>query len=189
MQIILIRHGEIQSNLNHFYSGRSAEPLTERGIEQAREVATRLQGREVEAVYSSPLRRTMETAKIISAALGRDVCPEDALNEMIMGPWERRTEEDIAREYPNEWALWNSRPADLAIPGRETLADLERRIVALFRRLLRHHQGTVVLVTHFAIVRVALLHLRGEDLNRYKSIHVPNCEPVEVEVTDANLRA
>jgi phosphoserine phosphatase len=187
MRVILLRHGEILSNLKGFYSGRSDEALTPRGIEQAHAAGAKLAGTAVEAMYSSPLRRTMETANIVASYLHCSVSPEDALNEMIMGPWEKRTEKDIASISPDDWTLWNTRPADLVLPGRESLADIAVRVNALLKRLMRQHSGTVVLVTHYAVIRIALLSLRGEDLNLYKSIKVPNSEPMFLNIEEAML--
>lgn len=100
-----------------------------------------------------------------------------------MGPWEGKSEEEIAATYPDEWRIWQARPAELKLPGRETLDQLLERVLNTFTRIKkRNHQGHVVVVTHYAIVRVALLHAWGQDLNLYKTVTVPNCVPFELEI-------
>ena len=84
----MIRHGEIPSNVNKVYAGRSPEGLTEKGVQQARQVSEKLKEYEVEAIYSSPIQRALQTAQIISEKNGLDFRVEEAFREIEMGPWE-----------------------------------------------------------------------------------------------------
>jgi broad specificity phosphatase PhoE len=183
MRCLLIRHGETKSNLLKIYAGWSDEPLTKRGIRQAYHVAELLAHREVEVIYTSPLRRAIQTAQIIAQQIRVPVIPEDGFIEMKLGPWEGKSEGEVAATYPDEWRIWQTKPAELGLPGRETLDQLLERVLNTFACIkTRNHQGLVVVVTHFAIVRVALLHARGQDLNLYKTVTVPNCLPFELEI-------
>jgi alpha-ribazole phosphatase/probable phosphoglycerate mutase len=183
MKCLLIRHGETKSNLLRIYAGWSDEPLTERGILQAHHVAKLLTQYEVEVIYTSPLKRAVQTAQIIAQQIKVPIILEEGFVEMKMGPWEGKSEEEIATTYPEEWHIWQTRPAELRLPCRETLDQLLNRVLSAFYRIkMRNHKGLVVIVTHYAIIRVALLYARGQDLNLYKTITVPNCEPFELEV-------
>lgn len=183
MKCLLIRHGETKSNLLKVYAGWNDEPLTEGGVQQAYEVGKLLATREIGVIYTSPLRRAVQTAEIIAQQTRTPVIEENGFIEMKMGPWEGKSEEEIAAGYPDEWHIWQTRPAELKLPGRETLDQLLERVLNTFVRIKkRSHQGHVVVATHYAIVRVALLHAWGQDLNMYKTVTVPNCVPFELEI-------
>jgi broad specificity phosphatase PhoE len=183
MRLFLVRHGEVASNLRKVYAGRSDELLTDRGVSQAQHAAELLFDRAIEIIYASPLRRTMQTADILALPLRVPVVPEAGLTELQMGCWEGKSEEEVAAQYPDEWQTWQTNPTELRLPGRETLQDLYGRVLNAVQRIAaRNHQRGIVLVTHYAIIRVILLHVRGKPLSLYKTISVPNCEPFELEM-------
>jgi alpha-ribazole phosphatase/probable phosphoglycerate mutase len=175
MNLMMVRHGEISSNINKVYAGKSKEPLTERGVRQAEEVSEKLKKYEVYALYSSPIRRALQTAQIIGEGIGMDIIVDDAFREMEMGPWEGLSEIDVAQKYSEEWNTWKISPAELRLPRRETLEELLKRVLTGIRRI---NQGVesrnIVIVTHVAIIRVLLLWHAKKSLNLYKTIHVPN---------------
>jgi alpha-ribazole phosphatase/probable phosphoglycerate mutase len=180
----MIRHGEIPSNVHKVYAGRSPEPLTEKGLQQAREVSESLKGLKVDALYSSPIQRALQTARIVSEATGTSLKVEDAFRELEMGPWEGMSEAEIAMEYPEEWNIWNSDPAKLRLEGRETLDLLLKRVLTGVRNIYKDLLGgkVVIIVTHVAIIRVLLLWHERKSLNLYKTIHVPNAEIFEMKI-------
>ncbi len=183
MNLLMVRHGEILSNIKKVYAGRSAEELTERGLAQAREVAGKLKHYDVHALYSSPVRRAVRTARIIGETIGRDTVIEDEFREMEMGPWEGMSEKDIARLYPEEWRIWQNRPAELKLSGRETLDDLLIRVLKGFENISRDvGDHIVVAVTHVAVIRVLLLWQERKSLNLYKTIHVPNAGIFKIKI-------
>jgi len=183
MNLTLVRHGEILSNVKKIYAGRSPEGLTDEGRKQALEVATQLEDQNIEALYSSPIRRAVETAETIGNAIGKEIILEPAFREMEMGPWEGLSEVDIAQNYSREWNIWNSRPAELKIPGRETLEELLKRVLKGIYGLKDAKKRTnIVIVTHVAVIRVLLLWHAGEMLNLYKTIHVPNAQLFQITV-------
>ena len=172
-----VRHGEIESNIRKVYAGWSEEPLTERGVAHAKEAAKALKGKGIGALYCSPLRRTVQTAEIIGEAINREIVPDDHFKELKLGPWEGLSEDEVASAYPEEWRVWNERPAELVLEGRETLRELQERVLEGIRGRTSEVRGQrsekVVVVTHVAIIRVLMLHSEGRDLNEYKKVPVP----------------
>lgn len=186
MDLILIRHGEINSNLRKVYSGRSDEPLNPQGLTQAEAASIALDGTALGTVYSSPLLRTRQTAEKIAARHHTPIILCDAFTEIDMGPWEGMAENEVEQAYPKEWALWNCNPAELAMPGRERLSDLRDRALEGLRLIQSREPNvlTHVIVSHVAVLRVLLLHMRKMDLNLYKEIHIPNATPERIRIHD-----
>ena len=183
MNLLLVRHGEIPSNVKKIYAGRSTEGLTPTGICQAREVAERLKSYSVHTVYSSPIARALQTAAIIGAKTGIPVHIKDDFREMELGPWEGLSEEDVARLYPDEWQIWQKTPAELSIPGRETLDELQKRILTGIQNIFQHSSHKrIVIVTHVAIIRVLSLWHSNKRLNLYKTVLVPNAQIFEINI-------
>jgi broad specificity phosphatase PhoE len=175
MQCYFLRHGEIKSNLRRIYAGRNEEKLTLRGRQQAKEAALKLRDFRIDTVYSSPLPRAIETAEIIGVCICKKPIIEDSFNELVLGPWESKTEEEIARNFPKEWAIWNTRPADFVLKGRETLRDLLQRVLKGIEKIRVNNRGkNVVVVTHVSVIRVLLIQTRKLDLNIYKTLEIPH---------------
>lgn len=186
MKWYFIRHGEIDSNRQKIYSGRSEEALTETGRQQVKAACGELSNIDVDAICCSPLVRTRQTMDIIIDELDW-VVPihvDECFNELKMGPWEGMAESEVEKQFPNEWAIWNSTPANLSIEGRETLQELQSRVTQGMRNIRQKcDHKSVLVVTHVAIIRVLALVERGLDLNQYKSVSVENAKIFEIELS------
>lgn len=177
-EIYWVRHGEIQSNIEKIYAGWGDEPLTEEGSRQAHRLGESLKGSTslIGKIYSSPIRRAMQTAAILSEHTGAALLTDARLTEMRMGAWEGLSEEAISHQFPEDWQLWQNSPADLQIPGRETLDQIADRISTFIEFVRGEGDSLVLAVTHYAVIRIAQLLYRRQSLNLYKSITVPNCQ-------------
>jgi broad specificity phosphatase PhoE len=177
MKLFFVRHGEIPANRDKIYAGSSSERLTLVGRKQADEIGRILAQHNIEAVFHSPLMRTKETAEIICQYMACEPRADESFDELKMGPWEGLTEHEIASRYPDQWRLWNSQPANVLIAGRETLSQLQRRVLTGVRAILSKAPSlqTVLIVTHVAIIRVIILSVENGNLNHYRQIPVPNC--------------
>ena len=150
-RLILVRHGETESNVSQVWHGRLDAPLTPRGREQVVAVAARLAARQAElpihAFYVSPLPRAQSTAAAIAAAIGMTPQIDPGLREFDLGDWEGRTFRDL-REQENLWGRWATDP-DFAPPNGESPRSFGRRAAqALIRLADRHPEQTVLVVTH-----------------------------------------
>lgn len=183
MNLLLVRHGEISSNVKKIYAGKSPEKLTEKGICQAKNVAEKIKNYNVQILYSSPVERALQTAEIIGETLGIEVIIENAFREMELGPWEGLSEKQIAKLYPIEWKIWQKRPAELKMPKRETLEKLLKRVLRSIKNLYEVFDNhNIVIVTHVAIIRVLQLWHTKKSLNFYKTIHVPNAKFFKIRI-------
>jgi phosphoserine phosphatase len=171
----LIRHGEIQSNVNKVYSGRSAEPLTPHGKDQARNLADQLTGKGIRMLYASPLTRALQTAEILNRQLQVPCALENDLMEIELGPLEGLSYEQAACRYPEAWKVWNEKPGELRLEGMETIASVQQRIIALLERWhALHAEVTIAAVSHLAVIRCVRLFTEQRSLNDYKKITIPN---------------
>ena len=184
MKFCFIRHGEIGSNIKLVYAGWSEEGLTDKGIEQAGSAGQRLENYGIDAIYCSPLQRARQTAEIIGEMLALSPVLMDNFKELNYGPWEGKSEKEVIRQYPAAWRTWNTRPADLAMPGRETIKELQDRVLAGIELIKEEKADNekILIVSHVAIIRVALLYAGSRDLNLYRTIPVANAEIFEINL-------
>ncbi len=118
IQLILIRHGQTQWNREGRWQGQADPPLNAFGRRQARRAALELRGARLDHLYSSDLRRALETAHIIGADLGLAVIPDPRLREINLGRWQGMLSADIEAQYPDEFRRWHDIAPDHAAAGR-----------------------------------------------------------------------
>ncbi|MCR5347393.1 MAG: histidine phosphatase family protein [Fretibacterium sp.] len=152
--IILVRHGECSANIEERFRGRCDFELNELGRQQAEQIASALQKLSPTALYSSPLRRAVQSLEPAARALGLELRIEEDLTNISLGAWEGRKKADIAREQPELWDLWKHRPEELSFPGMESLDEVGRRARAVLDRLVQAHAGeTIALCTHRTVLK------------------------------------
>jgi broad specificity phosphatase PhoE len=155
--VILIRHGETEWNRREIFRGRADVELNQRGREQARTLGSALEGRNLDAVYSSPLSRAVETAEAIAEHHGMAVEIEDGFIDFDYGIWQGLTHDEVRQRYPRVYRDWIERPHTVKIEGGESLRMVRRRAMrALMRIVGRHQDGTVVIVAHRVVNKVVL---------------------------------
>ncbi|MFF7718837.1 bifunctional RNase H/acid phosphatase [Streptomyces luteogriseus] len=161
---VLLRHGETPLTPQKRFSGSGGtDPsLSDTGREQAERAAAMLARRgTIQAVVSSPLARTRETAGIVAARLGLDVSIDDGLRETDFGAWEGLTFAEVRERHPDDLNAWLASPDAEPTGGGESFAATATRLAATRDKLVTAHAGrTVLLVTHVTpiktLVRLAL---------------------------------
>ncbi|MEV3972596.1 bifunctional RNase H/acid phosphatase [Streptomyces sp. NPDC050698] len=161
---VLLRHGETPLTPQKRFSGSggSDPSLSDTGREQAERAAAMLARRgTIQAVVSSPLARTRETAGIVAARLGLDVSIDDGLRETDFGAWEGLTFAEVRERHPEDLDAWLASPDARPTGGGESFAATAVRLAATRDKLVAAHAGrTVLLVTHVTpiktLVRLAL---------------------------------
>ncbi|MBT9164877.1 MAG: Phosphoserine phosphatase 1 [candidate division WS2 bacterium] len=159
------------------YAGWSEEGLIEEGISQANRLGKEMQGWGISTIYTytSPIRRALQTARILNTYLNTKLVIEPDLIEMKMGLWEGLSEDEVVTRYPFEYKIWLERPAELKLNGRETLDEIQQRAVRAINRILEQQPDTISLVvTHVALIRCLFLYFNRLHLNSYKAIDVSN---------------
>lgn len=169
-RLYLIRHGQTAHSAADRFSGASDVGLTTAGRQQAQRLAQRLARQPIAALYSSPLRRTVETATIVGRPHGLIPILQADLREIDYGVWETRRRRDVLAEYPVEFAAWEEDPLSLAPPGGETgSAVLARALPALQAIAANHPRQTIAVVSHKTTIRLMLCGLLGIDPRGYRA--------------------
>lgn len=147
--IYLVRHGESQLNLEKRVSGQFDTPLSKEGIRHSQMLAVQLLEVPLTGIYTSALRRTVETARPTAAMHGLQIQSHAGLNEQHFGVLEGRFRDE---RDPEARALWEARKHDKRthrIPGGERLIDLAERVKDTLRDILVHEAGgTILIVGH-----------------------------------------
>lgn len=150
MKLYLIRHGQTDWNVAGKIQGKTDIPLNETGKRQAACLARGMEKRPVVQIYSSSLKRALETAQIIGDSQKVNVNPMKELEEVGFGKWEGRTNEEIKRQFPREFQIWWDDPLALAPPGGETREQIRTRCRQAAKIILSQATGDLAVVSHGA---------------------------------------
>jgi len=170
LRLILIRHGETEWNrVMCIQGGKSDTPLNQKGMQQAEELASRLEDEDIKAVYSSPLKRALNTAGAIAACHQMKVIPEPSLREIEAGELEGVTTAELGMRFSD---YLTRDGVEKRIPGGESLTDLQKRCWDFVKQIEKKHKsGSVVLVSHyFTILSIicSVLELPLDNIKRFR---------------------
>lgn len=187
--VYLIRHAETTWNAEVRLQGTLDAPLSERGVRQVRHLVEALRSVSLAALYSSPLPRAQATARPLSDACGLPLQIVDDLREMHQGDWEGRLVEEVAAADGERLQAWRNSPAEVRLPGGESLADVHTRAMRAFGVLItRHRRETIAVVAHGGVNRAILLTLQGAPLGDFRQIRQHNACMNIIEVDDTRSR-
>ncbi len=175
MELLLVRHGQTAWNAGEIFRGRVNVELDDVGRRQAELLGDYLARPAIDAVYSSPLKRSLDTAMSIAARHNVPVKVSHGLADMSFGRWEGVQLEEVKRLYPADYAVWSEHPAEWKVPGAETLQAVSLRAIAVAEEVAARHSGRAVLVTHRVVVKLLTLALLGLDESSFWNIVVDTC--------------
>jgi probable phosphoglycerate mutase len=168
-RLFLVRHGATSATAEDRFSGSSGAELSEEGRWQARRLGERLSRQDITAVYSSPLSRALDTARIVASHCRLEVGQRDGLREIGHGHWEGRRREDVEQEFAEEYAAWESDPFTFAPLGGESgVAVLARALPVIREIVTAHPAGRILVVSHKATIRLVLSSLLAFDPRGYR---------------------
>ncbi|GIM11234.1 hypothetical protein Vretimale_14747 [Volvox reticuliferus] len=161
---ILVRHGQTDWNAEMRLQGHQDPGLSALGVQQAEELALALREEPFDALYSSDLRRALQTAKAIAAARpgGIQIKTSARLREQRLGVLEGLTLREAAVQHPEALRLLRADHDDTAVPGGETTGEMRQRVVDEIDRIASTHPGqTVLLVAHGGVLHAVYNHIVG----------------------------
>jgi len=168
--IIIVRHGETEWNASETFRGRRDVALNDMGVKQAECLGEYLAEQPIEAVYSSPLGRAMETAKQVAARQDLTVTVAEGLVDFDYGVWEGKTHSEVRAGYRELYEQWAREPHRVRMPGGESLDEVRDRAMGVIATVVSAHGGTVVLVSHRVVCKVLVCAMLGLDNSRFWNI-------------------
>lgn len=154
MKVIIVRHGQTDHNKNNYCQGSIDTILNEEGIKQAKELKEKFKNINIDAVFSSPLKRALETAKI--AMPDKEILIDERIKERHLGLYEGAFSKTISFE---EYGHYHLNKKD---NGVEQIKDLYERISSFFNELKTNYENkTVLIVTHGAVYNVIYYYIHG----------------------------
>ena len=171
-KLILARHGETVWNVEKIYRGRTDVNLDEVGIKQAELLGKYLSNWKLEAIYSSPLKRALDTANIVARYQKIGVHVAEGFIDFDYGEWQSLPEEEAKRLYPTLHNEWHNNPHKVKMPGGESLEDVRKRAVAIVNDVLPKYQGSILLVSHRVVNKVLICSLLGLDNSHFWNINL-----------------
>jgi probable phosphomutase (TIGR03848 family) len=184
--LILVRHGRTSANRDGILAGWTpGVQLDDKGIEQAKSAALRLQEIPLSGVVSSPLERTVETAEIIVGERDVDIALDPRIGECHYGDWTGRALKDLAKEPM--WKVVQSQPSAAIFPGPdgESLRNMAHRAIDAV-----HHwndqfgpDGIYVMVSHGDVIKAIVSNALGTHLDLFQRVHIDPCSMSVIEYT------
>ena len=167
--IIFLRHAQAKNNVERILAGRTEGfPLTQAGLQQAEKIAKFLKPLEISTIYSSPIERAMNTAKIAAKNLNLEVKTDPRLTEIEMGMFSGMFYEDMFTKYGNVFLKFYQDNPIIEENGVETFSNVKKRVLDIVNYCSKEHKGqNVLLVTHMDPIKAMLstiLHLKPESL-------------------------
>jgi probable phosphoglycerate mutase len=169
LTIYFLRHGETTSSVSGGYCGILDLDLTPEGYLMAEDFCQAYQDLPWQGIFSSPLSRTIATAKPLAKTLSMGIQQRDGLREIAYGNWEGKTPQQVNEEYHDEYVRWLADPGWNAPTGGEKGIDIARRSGQVLEEIEHNYSsGNVLIVSHKATIRIMLCSLLGIDLGRYR---------------------
>jgi broad specificity phosphatase PhoE len=174
-EIILVRHGQTAWNASEVFRGRADIELDDVGLKQAERLAEHLSRRKLEAIYSSPLRRALQTAEAIASRHRLTVRSTPGLTDIDFGQWQGLPHEEVKRRFGQLYARWLAEPHLARMPSGETLDEVLERALPVVHQAANRHRGSVVLVSHRVVSKVLICALLGLDNSHFWNIRLDTC--------------
>ncbi len=182
-RLILVRHAEAEGNFKRLFQGWTDGELTEKGHLQAERVASRLKDIDIDVIYSSSLKRTMDTASYTSEIKGLTIKATDKLREINGGDWENEPWNLLSSKWPEEYECWEKTPHIHKMPNGESMAEFYHRLVLELESILEDNKGrNVCIFTHGTAIRALLCYIKGCTLD--EMMNVQWCDNTALTIAD-----
>lgn len=166
--IYLVRHGSTAWNENPRFRGLADLALSDKGNQQAAALARMLRNKPLSAVYSSPLRRAVQTADVLASVHGLRVQLRDGFKSVDYGQWEGKTEQEVQGSDPELYAQFLNAIEAVRFPGGESMEEMRTRAFCALQEIAGSHAGQqVAVVTHQVVTRVLICAVLGIDSHAY----------------------
>lgn len=161
-QVIIVRHGETDYNVQHRWQGHLDVPLNQNGKQQAEALASYFADKAIDAIFSSDLKRAYGTALAIAKPKKLEVRKDARLREVKLGVFQGLTRTQIQEAYPHESFRWDN-DDNFVVPQGESRVQLQKRAYEVWQDVTTHKNlTTVMLASHGGTIRMLLQKLFPE---------------------------
>lgn len=181
-RLILLRHGQSEANRDIWFAGHTDAALTDLGRRQAQAAAAYLRANEqIDAVFSSPLRRAADTAAPTAEAFSLPVLPMQDLREIFAGVWEGMPFSLLNIRYALDRARWFNDLPNARCTGGETVAQVFDRVTEAVRHLALAHEGkTILLASHWTPILCVMTMAQGHDVTQIQKCIEPKNASIQI---------
>ncbi len=163
-RVYLVRHGTTDWNKEEIFRGRLDCKLNETGQAEARALAEYFTDIPLQAIYSSPLSRAMETAQAVAEAKALQVVPHPEFIDIDFGEWQGLPLKEVREKYSELYRLWRERPEAIHFPGGENLARVRARAWEGLQKVVRENPDkTALILSHRVVTKVLICTVLGLD--------------------------
>lgn len=183
--LLLVRHGETKWNKLGRFQGSQDIELSDEGIFQAQFLRTKLEN-SFDYIYTSPLKRAVDTAKVICSNTDKKLELEPALREIDFGEWEGLTITEIKESYPDSFKIWRDDKIDAPLCG----GDLSIRLASIRAKdgilnlVNKHKNRTIIIVCHGGIIKASLIALFDWNMSMYHKMNLGNTSICKISFDD-----
>jgi probable phosphoglycerate mutase len=182
-RLIFVRHAEAEGNKSRHFHGWTDSSITERGHLQAKRAAEALADVDIDVIYSSSLKRTIQTASYIAEAKKLPVIQSDKLKEINGGDWENKTWTELEAKWPEAYETWDNSPHEHQMPNGESMKEFQKRVLDEVLLIIEQNIGkNICIVTHGTVIRTLICYFRYCTLE--EMINVSWCENTGVTIID-----
>ncbi|BDR77597.1 alpha-ribazole phosphatase [Clostridium tetani] len=187
MNIYLVRHGETEKNTLKKYYGNLDVGLNERGKVQCEYLREKLKNIEFNKVYTSKMKRTIETADIILQDRNHEIIKDNRLNEMSMGDFEGKDHKELEKLYPQEWKAWCEDWRECSPPKGESYREFYLRVKEFIEEVLKEDVENILIIAHGGVIKSIYTYILGEDFDIFWKVSSRNGELSLIKYEYGNL--
>ena len=181
----LIRHAACRGLGQKLWGRTPGICLNEKGEMQAQRLADRFKNIKLDALYSSPLERALQTATVVAQNAKLDMTKSAAVNEINFGEWTGKTFDELSSD--EQWRRFNSHRSMTTIPGGESFLEVQNRIVKEIEELaVQHGKAQVAIVSHADVIRAAVAYFTATPIDMIERFEISPCSVSVVAVDNDN---
>ncbi len=161
-KLFIVRHAQATGNQDKRFQGSTDNDISAYGRLQLAALSERCHRLPLDRIYTSPLRRAVETAKAVGAGRRLAILERQELREIDCGVWEGMTWDTIRCERAAEFETWVSKPHEFQAPGGEAMRSVFSRMNHILGEILEDNPGgCIAIVSHGCAIRNLMCRIHG----------------------------
>ena len=183
MKIFFIRHGQTNWNLEGKIQGSCDIELNDTGIKQAEELSNKVleDNYRFSKIYSSPQKRALKTAEILSENTNVEYIAIDGLEEINLGGWEGLSWSEVKEKYPEEYEEWYINRRYAKVHKGESYEDMLERVLEVIHKIVAESCDDVVIVTHSAVIMCLQCYITNTSFDKMTRFKTDNTAIIEID--------